>query len=413
MIELAQHIEYLLLENDCVILPGFGGFVAHYTEAAWNDQNRTFVPPMRTIGFNPQLKLNDGMLVQSVMEVYGTNYGDAQKMVRRWVDALQEQLYDEGVAELPNVGELRMSIRGTYDFNPYDYRLTSPWLYGLGSFEMPLLEEQPSPVPLRRPSRPAAPAAKERHVHRLPRIQMPAVRIPAVHVNATVWSGMAAMVAVLVLFFFFSTPVKNTELVKDSYARLMPDELFERIERQSLAVVQVEQEQKKKPTEVERVTVKRKSAEAKNTADAPKKAAAAKQPVAEKPKAEAKKNAGTPGREAKAKQPAEIKKSAEVKKPAEVKKSAEAKKPAEAKTVNQKPATYHLIVASVATEKDAREMQSALVKEGHTDARVVLRDGKNRVSIKSYATQGEATKAVEELRKESKYSGAWVLHCRI
>lgn len=31
MIELAQHIEVLLLENDCVIVPGFGGFVAYYT----------------------------------------------------------------------------------------------------------------------------------------------------------------------------------------------------------------------------------------------------------------------------------------------------------------------------------------------------------------------------------------------
>ena len=27
MIELAQHIEALLLENDCVIVPNFGGFV--------------------------------------------------------------------------------------------------------------------------------------------------------------------------------------------------------------------------------------------------------------------------------------------------------------------------------------------------------------------------------------------------
>ena len=33
MIELAQHIEVLLLESDCVIVPGFGGFVAHYAPA--------------------------------------------------------------------------------------------------------------------------------------------------------------------------------------------------------------------------------------------------------------------------------------------------------------------------------------------------------------------------------------------
>ena len=35
MIELAQHIEALLLENDCVIVPNFGGFVAHYAPATY------------------------------------------------------------------------------------------------------------------------------------------------------------------------------------------------------------------------------------------------------------------------------------------------------------------------------------------------------------------------------------------
>ena len=30
MIELARHIEILLLENDCVIVPELGGFIAHY-----------------------------------------------------------------------------------------------------------------------------------------------------------------------------------------------------------------------------------------------------------------------------------------------------------------------------------------------------------------------------------------------
>lgn len=59
MIELAQHIEALLLENDCVIVPGFGGFVAHYAPATHVKEENLFLPPTRTIGFNPQLKLND------------------------------------------------------------------------------------------------------------------------------------------------------------------------------------------------------------------------------------------------------------------------------------------------------------------------------------------------------------------
>ena len=35
MIELVKHIEILLLENDCVIVPGLGGFIAHNRPAQY------------------------------------------------------------------------------------------------------------------------------------------------------------------------------------------------------------------------------------------------------------------------------------------------------------------------------------------------------------------------------------------
>lgn len=66
MIELAQHIEVLLLENDCVIVPGLGGFVAHYTPAMRVAEENVFLPPTRIIGFNPQLKMNDGYLYNPI-----------------------------------------------------------------------------------------------------------------------------------------------------------------------------------------------------------------------------------------------------------------------------------------------------------------------------------------------------------
>ena len=55
MIELARHIEILLLENDCVIIPDFGGFIAHYQPARYIKEENLYLPPVRTIGFNPQL----------------------------------------------------------------------------------------------------------------------------------------------------------------------------------------------------------------------------------------------------------------------------------------------------------------------------------------------------------------------
>ena len=58
MIELAKHIEVLLLENDCVIVPGLGGFIAHNRQAEFKESENRFTAPARTIGFNPQLVID-------------------------------------------------------------------------------------------------------------------------------------------------------------------------------------------------------------------------------------------------------------------------------------------------------------------------------------------------------------------
>ena len=123
MIELAQHIEALLLENDCVIVPGLGGFVAHYTPAMRVAEENTFLPPTRIIGFNPQLKMNDGLLVQSYMAVYDTDFSDATRIVGKSVKELLALLHENGKADLPNIGELRYNIHDSYDFTPYDDKL--------------------------------------------------------------------------------------------------------------------------------------------------------------------------------------------------------------------------------------------------------------------------------------------------
>ena len=129
MIELAQHIETLLLENDCVIVPGFGGFVAHYSPATRVKEENIFLPPTRIIGFNPQLKLNDGVLVQSYMSAYDTSFADASRIVEKEVNEFIGLLHEEGKAHLDNIGEIHYNIYGNYEFVPYDYKITTCLLY--------------------------------------------------------------------------------------------------------------------------------------------------------------------------------------------------------------------------------------------------------------------------------------------
>ena len=64
MRDLEKHIARLLLDNDCVIVPGFGGFMAHSIPAKYDEDTCLFTPPIRIVGFNPQLTMNDSLLVQ-------------------------------------------------------------------------------------------------------------------------------------------------------------------------------------------------------------------------------------------------------------------------------------------------------------------------------------------------------------
>jgi len=140
MIELLKHIEALLLENDCVIIPSFGGFVSHYTSARWIEEEGLFLPPTRSIGFNPQLKMNDGLLVQSYMTAYCTDFSDASKLVEKAVKELDNTLHDEGKVEMHGIGDMFYTIHENLQFKPYEDGVTTPGLYGLSSFEISKLD---------------------------------------------------------------------------------------------------------------------------------------------------------------------------------------------------------------------------------------------------------------------------------
>lgn len=72
--ELRRHIEILLLRNDCVIVPHLGGFMAHHRPARYDEADHMFIPPIRTLGFNPQLTMSDSLLAQSYVDTYDLSF---------------------------------------------------------------------------------------------------------------------------------------------------------------------------------------------------------------------------------------------------------------------------------------------------------------------------------------------------
>lgn len=142
VIELERHIEILLLSNDCVIVPDFGGFMAHHADARFDERDNMFIPPLRTIGFNPTLRMNDSLLAQSYVEAYDTSYPDAVKKIADEVREIKERIENEGVYELHNIGTISLNSDGNYVFEPCEAGILTPCLYGLGSFEFKPLSLQ-------------------------------------------------------------------------------------------------------------------------------------------------------------------------------------------------------------------------------------------------------------------------------
>lgn len=110
VIDLSSHIEYLLLRHDCVVVPGLGAFLVHEEPAHFDADSSMFYPPCRSLGFNPVVTHNDGLLVESVAKCERITIEMAAQNVQAEVSAFRHQLSMSG--ELP-VGTLGVMSLGS------------------------------------------------------------------------------------------------------------------------------------------------------------------------------------------------------------------------------------------------------------------------------------------------------------
>lgn len=139
MKQLIQNTEQLIADNDFVVIPGFGGFVAETRGAA--ERGGAFYPPSRVLGFNRSLTHNDGLLAQQYVKNYGVSYQEANLMIAGAVNELNRCLI--------NFSRLRFGSAGTFSlsgnallFEPSAAGCPSPSAYGLGAVYFPRVARQ-------------------------------------------------------------------------------------------------------------------------------------------------------------------------------------------------------------------------------------------------------------------------------
>ncbi len=99
-----NYIVELLYEQECVIIPGFGGFVVNYHPAFYDAKKNVFYPPKRKVGFNIQLKTNDGLLYNYLVRRENISFNEAREKVACFVETIDSRLKKKETVVIPNLG---------------------------------------------------------------------------------------------------------------------------------------------------------------------------------------------------------------------------------------------------------------------------------------------------------------------
>ena len=131
---ISKHINELLYNHNCVIVPGFGAFLTKNIAASRNTD--VFSPPKKTIAFNGMLKENDGLLANKISATDGISYKAALKKIKKDVKTLASSL-NVGEVEIDNIGTLRLNDEKKVQFQPNQNVNFDSKSYGLESFTRP------------------------------------------------------------------------------------------------------------------------------------------------------------------------------------------------------------------------------------------------------------------------------------
>lgn len=184
MLEIGIHIERLLLEHDCVVVPEWGGFVLQGVSASYDEREQLFVPRRKEIVFNATLRHNDGLLAESYMQMNKVDYRRAQLMIEEDVARMRAALQEEKVLPLGSLGAFSLGQEGQVVFHPGESVVLNAGSYGLEPFGFPRLQS----------------VYKEKD---------DTVYIP---VSRRFIRTAVASAAAIALFLLVSTPVKDVEM---------------------------------------------------------------------------------------------------------------------------------------------------------------------------------------------------------
>lgn len=114
---LANYINDLLYRYECVIIPGFGGFITNRVGAKIDENLDVFFPPSKQIAFNSHLKANDGLLANYIAKSENISFEKASSNIDFTVNEWKNQMQTSPL-QIATVGILSLNDKGQVIFEP-------------------------------------------------------------------------------------------------------------------------------------------------------------------------------------------------------------------------------------------------------------------------------------------------------
>ena len=141
MERLVKNITRLIAHHNCVILPGVGAFLAHRVPACYNAAEKIFMPPYRTLGFNPQVVVDDALLLSEYMNSGKMSHKEATAALSKDIESLYSNLSSTGIVCFGELGTFTMDIEGKIFFTPNENGIDDPYNYGFEPLAISPLNE--------------------------------------------------------------------------------------------------------------------------------------------------------------------------------------------------------------------------------------------------------------------------------
>lgn len=401
MKNLAKHIELLLRDNDCVILPGFGGFIAHAVPAYYVSEEHLYYPPSRSISFNTAITMNDGLLAQSYMKSYNVDYAQAVYLIDVAIEKMRDTLDEEGSVTIPHIGTIKQDIHQTVQFIAEPAGISSPLHFGLGTLAISTLAQLQALPGNTTPKKEAIITQTERTID--------------LHIQKRALRQILSTAAVFLLLLMAALPVGDlkptdiaslqiTNIISEPQTDMLPTDQIVTMEEPQEIVESIEAKDEQESTE---------NIEAQSTKEAIIEAITepTKEPVAEE-------NHTTIIKEEISETPTEEVSETNVELASEATTPIVTETPVTTTTPEEtlQPATdnktYHIIVASLPNRRGAEEVIEGYVAKGFEKASLVERDNRVRISLVQFTDKDEANNYLKTLRENEAFRNAWLLPVR-